>query len=504
MRKQLKNLVYLGSIFSVNSILQRALSFLFVPIYTSYLTPEDYGVIGLMSVAIAWIQKFVGPPVLNGIVRYYYAPECRDQRKEQLFSASAFVFLQAVVLAALFFLASRPLSGLILGDLSLERITRAYAFVLLVQPIGTVWSTVLRMQGRAKFLTSISFCRFLLSALLQIYLLVWRDMGVMAVVYAGIFAAWFDVVTVGPYMLKQVRFKFEWRLLRSILHYGYPLIVAALVGAFASSADRVVLRIYGTLSIVGMYAFGQSLVSVVDMLLTVPFKGAFPPVVFRMEKDPKRLRDFVKRSCTYVYMAALMLCLLVSVFAKDVIVILARNPEFWGAWTVVPFLTFARVHRTIGSYFGNGIVMAKKSALMSATSVVILVINIAFLMVLIPMIGLLGAALAALITVVARNVIWAYYSRKYYNQEFEVARLLKITGIGGAVFVVALVVILLDLPIWIGIPLRMATIALYPLLLWITRVFDETERSKIRALVKRYRSRGALEVAQGVASIYRR
>ena len=149
MRKQLKELIHLGSFYSINSILQKVLSFLFVPIYTTYLTPEDYGVIGLMSVVLSWVGKVASAPVGNGITRHYHAPEHRGRQKELVFSGYAFVFVQAVIFTTLFFLASEPLAGLILGDQSMERITRAYAFVLLVQPMGTLWASLLRIQSQA-------------------------------------------------------------------------------------------------------------------------------------------------------------------------------------------------------------------------------------------------------------------------------------------------------------------------------------------------------------------
>ena len=503
MKKQLKRMAYLGSFYSVGSILQNSLSFLFIPIYTSYLTPEDYGIIGLVTISIAWIERFVVSPVGNGITRHYHAPEHQGRQKEMVFSSFLFVLVQTVVLTAIFFLASKPLAGLLFGDHSLEHITRAFAFALLVKPNGRLMITLLRIQGRAKLYTIVNLCRFILAALLQIYLLVWQDMGLMAMVYASIFSAWFNVVVMGPYIVKQIRFKFEWALLKPVLHYGYPLIVAALIGSLASSADRFVLRIYGSLSMVGLYSFGYSIAGIVVMFLSTPLKQAFLPVVFEMEKDPENQRDFVKRSCTYVYMLGVMLCLLVSAFAKDAIMILARNPEFWVAWTIVPLLAFSKVQEAMRSYFSNGMAMAKKSMLISATSVIKGVINIAFLFILVPVIGLLGSALAVVVAGVALNVIRAYYSRKLYNQEFEVARLLKVTLIGAGVFAAALVIILLDLPMWAGIPLKLIIIAVFPLLLWVLRVLNEVERGRIRTLFNRYRSQGVLEIARSVASIYR-
>jgi hypothetical protein len=125
------------------------------------------------------------------------------------------------------------------------------------------------------------------------------------------------------------------------------------------------------------------------------------------------------------------------------------------------------------------------------------------LLLLVPRMGLLGGALAALVAGVALNVIRAHYSHKLYGQEFEVSRLLKVTGIGGAVFAVALALTLLDLPIWMGIPLKLVVIAFFPLLLWATRVFNEAEREQMKALFKRYRSQGGLELARSIASIYR-
>lgn len=445
-------------------------------------------------VTVDFIERFATAPVGNGITRYYHSPDCQGRQKELVFSGYAFVFIQMTILTALFYLFNAPITDIMLGDRSLSHITRAFAVVLLVHPMGRLIASLLRIQGKAKFYAIVNIFRFILTASLQVLLLVWRDMGVMAMVYGSIFAAWFDVFAMGPYILRQIRFKFDWSLLKPILHYGYPLIIAAISVTIISMMDRYLLRIFGALSLVGLYSFGYSISKMMTILWSTPFKQAFLPVVFEMEREPEKQRDFVKRSCTYIYTVAVMLWLFLSVFAKDFIMILARNPEFWAAWTIVPILAFKELQAGVVVYFSNGIVMAKRSMLISGTSVVRLMLSAALLVLLVPLLGALGAALAVLFGQIALNVIRAHYSRKLYGQVFEVSRLIAITGIGAGVFLTSFGVILLDLPIWLGVPLKLIIIAFFPLLIWLTKVLEDYEIAQIVNLIRPYRSKGVLKL----------
>ena len=110
--------------------------------------------------------------------------------------------------------------------------------------------------------------------------------------------------------------------------------------------------------------------------------------------------------------------------------------------------------------------------------------------------GLVGAALVALVTAIAWNIIRGYYSYKVYKQEFEIRRLLHINIIAIIVFVLALFLILSKVSLWIIIPSKLFILALYPLLLWATKALSESECKQIVNLIAKFRLRRLFSFAR--------
>jgi O-antigen/teichoic acid export membrane protein len=66
------NLITNASIYVLGTMLQRALSFLLIPLYTRYLTPSDYGIVGLAVAVSGILSMVIGLGIYGAITRYYY------------------------------------------------------------------------------------------------------------------------------------------------------------------------------------------------------------------------------------------------------------------------------------------------------------------------------------------------------------------------------------------------------------------------------------------------
>ena len=95
--KSFQQMKTFGSVYLMVSVLEKSLSFILIPIYTTYLTPEDYGIYGMLSLLTLWIQKFAVAPVGNGITRMYHAPENKEKQGEFIFNSWLSQGLQAYV-----------------------------------------------------------------------------------------------------------------------------------------------------------------------------------------------------------------------------------------------------------------------------------------------------------------------------------------------------------------------------------------------------------------------
>jgi O-antigen/teichoic acid export membrane protein len=98
MKNRLKQLLTLGSVYVIGGILEKGISFLFLPLITYYLAPKDYGIVGLMMLTVNLITPLFLSPVNGGVYRFYYSPDYQDKRDQIVFNGLLFIFFKLLFL----------------------------------------------------------------------------------------------------------------------------------------------------------------------------------------------------------------------------------------------------------------------------------------------------------------------------------------------------------------------------------------------------------------------
>ena len=436
----IKRTIQLGSIYSIGSISQGALFVLLFPIYTSFLSPQDFGIIGLMSITVSLLTRFVSSPLNSAFTRFYYAPEYREKSGILLFNLFLWALLIITCFAVIFWRISEYLAGVLLQDRNLAHLLKIYALILFLQPFSSLFLCLLRMLERAKYFVFTSISSLLLSAGLTLYLLTVLKKGVLALIVGNLLSLIVTIIMVLPVFIKKSTFRLSRSTLIPPLKYAYPLLLSEYSNLLIQSGDRYVLRIFNSVSTVGLYSFGYQIAGILQTALVTPLKQALQPVVLKQEEDPEAIRHLLRMGATYFYLIGCATCLLISLFSREILMLFARKEVFWAAWVIVPTITYSYVQHGLGNFVGWGMGLMKKSFHVSGIVLVAALVNIGLNFLFIPQWGMLGAAFATMLSYIVWNFLKAYYSAKFYNLHFEVGRLLHITGIGFGLYGLSLLV----------------------------------------------------------------
>jgi O-antigen/teichoic acid export membrane protein len=169
--------------------------------------------------------------------------------------------------------------------------------------------------------------------------------------------------------------------------------------------------------------------------------------------------------------------------------VIARKPEFWSAWVIVPIISFSYVQHGLGSFLGWGLVMKGKSYQISTNLLISAAINIGLNFVFIPHWGIIGAAFATLISYILWNGLKIYYSAKFYGLHFDLRRLGNITAVGfGLYFLSLFIANTASIPLNLGI--KFLTLMSYPIIFFVTGFFNDKEIHYMQALWTSLRMNG--------------
>ncbi len=480
----IKRTIQLGSIYSIGSISQGALFVLLFPIYTSFLSPQDFGIIGLISITVSLLTRFVSSPLNSAFTRFYYSPEYREKSGILLFNLFLWALLIITCFAVIFWRISEYLAGILLQDRNLAHLLKIYALILFLQPFSSLFLCLLRMLERAKYFVFTSISSLLLSAGLTLYLLTVLKKGVLALIVGNLLSLIVTIIMVLPVFIKKSTFKLSRSTLIPPLKYAYPLLLSEYSNLLIQSGDRYVLRIFNSVSTVGLYSFGYQIAGILQTALVTPLKQALQPVVLKQEEDPEAIRHLLRMGATYFYLIGCAACLLISLFSREILMLFARKEVFWAAWVIVPTITYSYVQHGLGNFVGWGMGLMKKSFHVSGIVLVAALVNIGLNFLFIPQWGMLGAAFATMVSYIVWNFLKAYYSAKFYDLHFEVGRLLHITGIGFGLYGLSLLVAN-NRGIGTDVALKLLFFFGYPLILWGTGFFSEGEKEYLLKPVNR-------------------
>jgi len=201
---------------------------------------------------------------------------------------------------------------------------------------------------------------------------------------------------VGLVVLKEIRvFKIKFSLLKSMLFFGFPLVIGSLGFWGMSYADNYFLRIYTDLEQVGIYSIAYR-IGMSVLVAVMGIQMAWPVELYRIAKREDASVYFGKIIFQYFCVIG-SLVLFVSIFAKEILMLLTPEP-YWQASRVIPLVALSYFFMGLKYMVNVGTNLTGKTYFQTITLVISLIFNIILNILLIPSYGYMGAAWATFIS----------------------------------------------------------------------------------------------------------
>ncbi len=215
-------------------------------------------------------------------------------------------------------------------------------------------------------------------------------------------------------------------LLRKMVNYSLPLVVVGIAGninqAFATPIQKYFLGsdIHSNLANAGVYSAAAKLAILLN-LFTTAFNYAAEPFFFRNAKNQNSLQIYGKVALAYTLVACLVTLSLI--FYIDAIILIIGE-QYRSGKNVVPILLFAYIF--LGLYYNVSIwyKLKDKTHIGALISMAGVITTIAVSLWLLPIIGTVGSAWAALSCYVLMVILGYFTGQRYFPVEYPVTRIL--------------------------------------------------------------------------------
>lgn len=476
------SLAKLSAVYAVGVVAEKAVAFVLLPLYTAFLTLEEMGAVALLTVTTNMVIKFVSP-FGSGLVRFYHSPEYAPRAGELVWSLFLLCAAKAAVLGGAFLLLAEWICGLLFSGAEYVPLVRIFAIVLFLSPLVDYVKTLTRLQERAWRYVVVSFIQTAVPVAGVSYLLAVHDAGVYAVAIGLCAGLAIGLIGFLPVFWQSAVRRFDRDLCRAPLRYGYPLLFSSWSNFLIQAGDRYVIRWFLPLAMVGVYSFGYQLSNLLQVLLGGPLSQAVQPLVLKLEGQREEQARFLRQAATACYGLGLFIALGMALLAREGVRLVAQQEGYYAAWRIIPFIAFAHVQGVLGTFVGKGLVLAKKPALISLTVFAAAALNIGLNILLVPQLGLVGAALATVISYVGWNALSVVCCVRYYALHFELKRLLVLSLFWWALAAAAYGIDTGSL--WQDLLAKGGLLVLFPLVLLKGRFFREDEMAFLRQVAGR-------------------
>jgi O-antigen/teichoic acid export membrane protein len=478
MFEKIKKLLIHALVYGIGNSGSQIVGFILLPLYSRYLTPADYGVLALVGMFGQVLFTFTNMGQSPALFRRYFVHDDPEGRETVISTSLWLILTVSFPIGLLALILSKPLTTLLTGSPEYTVWVMLGIGVVMFKTLLRLPLVTLRAREESRRFALCSFAQTVISLVLAIFFVVGLLLGGRGVLLSQLLAQIVLCLYLIPYTLRGLSFKFSRHDAGDMLGYGVYLIPTALCSFVIQLSDRYFLKHYGSLHDVGLY----SLVYRLGEFLTFPmeaFELAWPQFLFSNQKNPAAPALYAR---TFTYFLTFMgfLCLGVSLFSKEVIE-LAVAPAFHEAYRVVPWIAAALFFKSL-NYAGNvGISLHRKVKYRPLILAVAAVVNISLNFLLIPTYGMMGAAIATLVSYFVQGVLRLIVSHHLYPVPYEYARLGR-----SALIILGLYYAGVTIPwgtVWAALAGKAALMLCVPLLLFVSGFFEPGELERLKGIV---------------------
>ncbi len=491
MFKEFINIGKNAIIYGIPDIVAKAVGFVMIPIYTRFLTPEDYGIISMLMLLTSFVGMILPLGINSAFGRFYF--DGKDEKEKNVVFSTALLFMTVSAFAAvtICMLFSKQISAILFSSPNNSLYVIIMLAALFFQTLQILPMQLFIVKQKPKTHALVSILSFIIHILLNIYLIAFLKLGVLGFLYASLATP--AIIGIGLFIATTSRsgLKFSQSILKGMFVFGFPFVFSSILTFFYMFSDRFFLEKFSSLAAVGLYSLAWQFGGLIDYI-TWPIAMAISPFIGNNYKFDKA-RSIFSRLNTYSTIVCLFFALGLVVYIDNLFLI-GVGKEFISAYKLVPILVLAFLFRTYYNSLSIGIWVEKKTKYFIYIIFLGTLASIAFNLLLIPYLGTTGAAIAKVITFAIMAILGYQISQKLYYIPYEFKRIgLMIVSTVVLYFIstfVPVVPLAISFAFFASIAVKGIIILVFPLGLFLLGFFKKDELDKLKEILSHFKHDG--------------
>lgn len=457
----------------VDNIANQGVSFFVGLVLARLLTPQEYGLIGIILLFIAVFNTIVDSGFTNALIR---KKDVKDVDYNTIFIVN--MVLSLLLFALCYF--SAPYIASFFNEPQLTPLTRVMGVIVVVNAFAIIQRTILVKKIDFKTQTKVSFISSVASGLLGIGMAL-AGMGVWSLVGQQISRQLLNSLLLWLWGSWRPRLQFSLDSFKEQFSFGWKLLVSSLIDTVWREIFQVIIGKYYAAAALGQYTRAKQFGDIFSSNLTNVVQRVTYPVLSSVQDDKEKLKQGYRKIIKVTMFVAFVCMLMLAAISRPMIEVLIGN-QWAEAAKMLSILCFNMMLYPLHAINLNMLQVQGRSDLFLRLEIIKKCIAIIPLCVGI-FIGIYWMFSLAVVTGFISFLINSYYSGKYLNY----SSYLQLKDISASFilsfFVAAVVYLISYLPLSSYILLPVQLIVGLVLLIVLNEIFMLDEYKIIREII---------------------
>lgn len=429
MFEKIKELTKDTIIYGISTIIGRFLNFLLVPFYTNVFSPAEVGVYSNIYAYIAFLNIVFIYGMDAAFMKYNSAAPL-DKKRTTYSTAYIFLFCTSIFLSLILLLVRNPMLSLMEVRQNYSHLYYYMIAIIFLDTLAIIPFANLRLIRKSIKFTLIKLGNIIINITLNFVLVLKFRMDIEAIFIANLIASLFSFLILLPDVIKYLRIEVDSYYLRLILKFAIPYLPASLAATIVQVIDRPIVLALTDEETLGIYQANYKL-GIFMMLIVQMFQFAWQPFLLTTAKE-KNAKEIFSKVLTLFLLTTSVLWVILSLFIDDIAKIKFFGSvsligyKFWGGLSIVPIILLAYLFNGLYVNFQAGLYIEEKTKYFPIVTGAGAVVNVIVNILLIPIFGIMGAAIATLASYMVMAITLFLFSRKIYEIKYEYEKILKI------------------------------------------------------------------------------
>jgi len=419
----------------------------------------------------------------------WYVPEEDPIEKKKIFSMCYYGITGAsLLLVVIVYFSSENLALVLLQDITYTPLFVIAGIILLTDALFHFPQILLQAQKKAFGYIGVVSLNVFLNLGFNYYFIVVKGFGSISVLYSLLISSIAAFIAVLPITIKNLTPYFSLAQYKKFFLFGVPYVANFLFVVLIDLSDRFLIERYLDSERVALYSANYKLGAAMAIIVNA-FRLAWHPFFLSISNSEDAKRTF-SRVFTYFLLFSCGIFLAISLFIDDLVRLDIGGfhliaEDYWEGTFIIPWILLSYI--VMGAYvvFSAGIHIEKITKFTPIFTGVGILTNIVANVILIPVIGIYGAAIATLIGYTVMTIIQYFTVQKYYFIQYEIARAVKILTAGALIFLVFKLYFINS-----GFIVKLLLLSSYPFILIVLRFYLKSEWSEIKGLTSKLIGKG--------------